>query len=106
MPFFRLCLFPNVIQSAALGNGEGVIYVVIFLLLLTALFAPIFMQLFGGDFGFIDEDESELRCDTFWQSYLTLIMVSLYPIFLSCTPLLMLLSIPSYHRSIPVKLGQ
>ena len=51
------------------------IYVVAFLLLCTALCCPIFMQLFGGDFGFIGQDETELRCDTFWESYLTLIMV-------------------------------
>ncbi|KAI9495474.1 Ion transport protein-domain-containing protein [Zychaea mexicana] len=61
--------------SAALGTGESVIYVVAFLLLCTALCSPIFMQVFGGDFGFIDQDESELRCDTFWESYLTLIML-------------------------------
>ncbi|KAI9259454.1 hypothetical protein BDA99DRAFT_538416 [Phascolomyces articulosus] len=61
--------------SAALGTGESVIYVVAFLLLCTALCSPIFMQLFGGDFGFIEQDESELRCDTFWESYLTLIML-------------------------------
>ncbi|KAI8140598.1 Ion transport protein-domain-containing protein [Fennellomyces sp. T-0311] len=61
--------------SAALGTGESVIYVVVFLLLCTALCSPIFMQLFGGDFSFIGQDESELRCDTFWESYLTLIML-------------------------------
>lgn len=33
------------------------------------------MELFGGDFNFIEPDDTELRCDTFWQSFLTLIMV-------------------------------
>ncbi|KAI8064552.1 Ion transport protein-domain-containing protein, partial [Gongronella butleri] len=61
---------------AALGTGESVINVMIFLLLSTALFSPIFMQLFGGDFSYIMEDnDPELRFDTFWQSFLTLIMI-------------------------------
>ncbi|KAI9312156.1 Ion transport protein-domain-containing protein [Dichotomocladium elegans] len=71
-----LCI-PRVrhLLAVALGTGEGVAYVVSFLLLFSALFAPIFMQLFGGDFTFIGYDEPTLRCDTFWQSYLTLIML-------------------------------
>ena len=40
-----------------------------------------FMQMFGGDFvGFITPNQTSLRCDTFWQSFLTLIMVSLDPL--------------------------
>ncbi|KAI8093916.1 Ion transport protein-domain-containing protein [Halteromyces radiatus] len=62
--------------NAALGTGESVINVIIFLLWSTALFAPIFMQLFGGDFvGFMEPNDDRLRFDTFWQSFLALIML-------------------------------
>ncbi|CAO3588343.1 unnamed protein product [Absidia cylindrospora] len=62
--------------NAALGTGESVMNVVIFLLLSTALFAPIFMQMFGGDFvDFIEPNDDRLRFDTFWQSFLALIMI-------------------------------
>ncbi|KAF7722394.1 calcium channel protein [Apophysomyces ossiformis] len=61
-------------MAAALGSGESIINVVVFLVLATALCAPIFMLMFGGDFSFIEPDETELRFDTFWQSFVTLIM--------------------------------
>ena len=63
-------------MSSAIGSGEGVINVGLFLLWSTALFAPISMQLFGGDFGFMDYDEQELRFDTFLQAFLSLFDVS------------------------------
>ncbi|ORX56168.1 hypothetical protein DM01DRAFT_1303553 [Hesseltinella vesiculosa] len=60
----------------ALGTGESVMNVLVFLLLSTALFAPIFMQLFGGDFiNIMSENDTSLRFDTFWQSFVTLIMI-------------------------------
>ncbi|KAI8338655.1 Ion transport protein-domain-containing protein [Chlamydoabsidia padenii] len=62
--------------NAALGTGESVVNVVIFLLLCSALFAPMFMQMFGGDFVDIMEPNADrLRFDTFWQSFLALIMI-------------------------------
>ncbi|CAO3675097.1 unnamed protein product [Umbelopsis ramanniana] len=73
--FYRLILcLPRVrrLLSSAIGSGEGVINVGLFLLWSTALFAPISMQLFGGDFGFMDYDEQELRFDTFLQAFLSL----------------------------------
>ncbi|KAG0185974.1 calcium channel protein [Apophysomyces sp. BC1034] len=71
-----LCL-PRVrrILAAALGSGESITNVVVFLVLATALCSPIFMLMFGGDFGFIEPNETELRFDTFWQSFVTLIML-------------------------------
>jgi len=77
--FYRLILcLPRVrrLLSSAIGSGEGVINVGLFLLWSTALFAPISMQLFGGDFGFMDYDEQELRFDTFLQAFLSLFDVS------------------------------
>ncbi|KAI8381166.1 Ion transport protein-domain-containing protein [Radiomyces spectabilis] len=61
---------------AALGTGESFINVLIFLVLSTALCSPIFMQMFGGDFvDFIEPNATEMRFDTFWQSFLTLIVL-------------------------------
>ncbi|KAI9307562.1 Ion transport protein-domain-containing protein [Cunninghamella echinulata] len=71
-------LVPRVekLLNAALGTGESFINVVIFLLLSTALFSTVFMQLFGGDFvDFMEPNDEKLRFDTFWQSYVSLIML-------------------------------
>lgn len=48
----------------------------LFLLWSIALFAPISMQMFGGDFGFMNYDDQELRFDTFLQAFLSLFDVS------------------------------
>lgn len=49
------------------------------MLLSTALFSTVFMQLFGGDFvGFIEPNDEKLRFDTFWQSFISLIMVTVF----------------------------
>ncbi|CAO3641997.1 unnamed protein product [Mucor hiemalis] len=62
--------------SAALGTGESVIYVMVFLVLATALCSTLFMQMFGGDYdGVIDITDPENRFDTFWQSFVSLIVV-------------------------------
>lgn len=62
--------------SAALGTGESVIYVMVFLVLATALCATIFMQMFGGDFDSVIEiTEPGNRFDTFYESFVSLIVV-------------------------------
>ncbi|CAO3628226.1 unnamed protein product [Cunninghamella blakesleeana] len=62
--------------NAAFGTGESFINVIAFMLLSTALFSTVFMQLFGGDFvDFVEPNEEKLRFDTFWQSFLSLIML-------------------------------
>ncbi|CEP11360.1 hypothetical protein [Parasitella parasitica] len=62
--------------SAALGTGESVLYVMVFLILATALCSTIFMQMFGGDYSdIVSVDEPENRFDTFWESFVSLIVV-------------------------------
>jgi hypothetical protein len=88
-----------------LGTGESVINVVIFLLLSTALFAPIFMQMFGGDFvEFMEPNDDRLRFDTFWQAFLALIMVSGGKT--ACSTMRWIYSFLVFCRSTPVKRGQ
>ncbi|KAI7871731.1 Ion transport protein-domain-containing protein [Spinellus fusiger] len=76
---YRLLIcFPRVrrIIYAALGSGESIINVVLFLVMSTALCCPIFMQMAGGDFGsVIGPNDTALRFDTFFQSFITLIMI-------------------------------
>ncbi|KAI8075574.1 Ion transport protein-domain-containing protein [Thamnidium elegans] len=72
-----ICL-PRVrrLLSSALGTGESVIYVMVFLILATALCAVVFMQMFGGDYdGILELTEPGNRFDTFWQSFVSLIVV-------------------------------
>lgn len=48
----------------------------VFLILATALCAVVFMQMFGGDYDrIIDLEEPANRFDTFWQSFVSLIVV-------------------------------
>jgi hypothetical protein len=48
----------------------------VFLILATALCSTLFMQMFGGDYGHVlPIDESGNRFDTFWQSFVSLIVV-------------------------------
>ncbi|KAL9549481.1 hypothetical protein PS6_006058 [Mucor atramentarius] len=62
--------------SAALGTGESVIYVMVFLILATALCSTVFMQMFGGDYTDVTTPEDpENRFDTFWESFVSLIVV-------------------------------
>ncbi|RCH93740.1 calcium channel protein [Rhizopus azygosporus] len=61
---------------AALGTGENVFNVMVFLILATALCATMFMQMFGGDFNdLFSYTDAENRFDTFWQSFVSLIIV-------------------------------
>lgn len=76
--FSFLCTNVNnrIKKSAALGTGESVIYVMVFLILATALCAVVFMQMFGGDYdGILELTEPGNRFDTFWQSFVSLIVV-------------------------------
>ncbi|KAI9268809.1 Ion transport protein-domain-containing protein [Sporodiniella umbellata] len=72
-----LCI-PRVrrLVTSALGTGESVLNVMIFLVLGTALCATMFMQMFGGDFEKIAElTDPSNRFDNFWQSFVSLIVV-------------------------------
>ncbi|EIE92076.1 hypothetical protein RO3G_16787 [Rhizopus delemar RA 99-880] len=61
---------------SALGTGESVLNVMIFLVLATALCATMFMQMFGGDYdGILALTDPSNRFDTFWQSFVSLIVV-------------------------------
>ncbi|KAI8378320.1 Ion transport protein-domain-containing protein [Blakeslea trispora] len=60
----------------ALGTGESVFNVMVFLVLATALCSTIFMQMFGGDFTeVVSNTDTENRFDTFWQSFVSLIVI-------------------------------
>ncbi|KAI7900056.1 Ion transport protein-domain-containing protein [Cokeromyces recurvatus] len=60
----------------ALGTGESVIYVMIFLILATALCSTVFMQMFGGDYGeIVTNTDPANKFDTFWESFVSLIVV-------------------------------
>ncbi|RCI07266.1 calcium channel protein [Rhizopus stolonifer] len=62
--------------TSALGTGESVLNVMIFLVLGTALCSTMFMQLFGGDYSDIaDLTDPSNRFDNFWQSFVSLIVV-------------------------------
>ncbi|KAI8977429.1 Ion transport protein-domain-containing protein [Mycotypha africana] len=62
--------------SAALGSGESVLYVMVFLILATAFCATVFMQMFGGDyFDILALDDPQPRFDTFWEAFVSLIVV-------------------------------
>ncbi|KAI9483591.1 MAG: Ion transport protein-domain-containing protein [Benjaminiella poitrasii] len=61
---------------AALGTGESVIYVMVFLILATALCSTAFMQMFGGDYGnIVTNTDPANKFDTFWESFVALIVV-------------------------------
>ncbi|KAI8993323.1 Ion transport protein-domain-containing protein [Pilobolus umbonatus] len=70
--------FPRVerLLIAALGTGENVIYVMVFLILTTALCSVVFMQMFGGDYeNLVPENMAANRFDTFWEAFVALIVV-------------------------------
>lgn len=59
-----------------MGTGENVFNVMVFLILATALCATMFMQMFGGDFNdLFSYTDAANRFDTFWQSFVSLIIV-------------------------------
>lgn len=59
-----------------MGTGESVIYVMVFLILATALCSTVFMQMFGGDYSDVtSSSDPENRFDTFWESFVSLIVV-------------------------------
>ncbi|KAG0747200.1 hypothetical protein G6F57_006621 [Rhizopus arrhizus] len=63
-------------KVSALGTGESVLNVMIFLVLATALCATMFMQMFGGDYDeILALTDPDNRFDTFWQSFVSLIVV-------------------------------
>jgi hypothetical protein len=49
-----------------------------FTFLVLFLLAPISVQLFGGDFNFIGEDEASMRFDNSYQAFLALFQVRLF----------------------------
>ncbi|KAI8378680.1 Ion transport protein-domain-containing protein [Choanephora cucurbitarum] len=60
----------------ALGTGESVFNVMVFLVLATALCSTVFMQMFGGDFDDVASNtDASNRFDTFWQSFVSLIVI-------------------------------
>lgn len=48
----------------------------VFLILATALLSTVFMQMFGGDYNdIVTVTDPENRFDTFWESFVSLIVV-------------------------------
>lgn len=60
------------IQSDVIGDGQGLINLTFFTFLVLFLLAPISVQLFGGDFSFVDDDEPSMRFDNSYQAFLAL----------------------------------
>ncbi|RCH90012.1 calcium channel protein, partial [Rhizopus stolonifer] len=77
--FYRLFIcIPRVrrLLLRALGTGESVFNVMVFLILATALCATVFMQMFGGDFDdIVSKTDTDNRFDTFWESFISLIVI-------------------------------
>ncbi|KAI9485907.1 MAG: Ion transport protein-domain-containing protein [Benjaminiella poitrasii] len=68
-------LFPGVLQllSDAVGDGQGILNLTFFTFLVLFLLAPISVQLFGGDFKFVDEPS--MRFDNSYQAFLALFQI-------------------------------
>lgn len=64
------------IQSDVVGDGQGLINLTFFTFLVLFLLAPISVQLFGGDFRFVDNDEPSMKFDNSYQAFLALFQAS------------------------------
>lgn len=61
-----------------IGDGQGIRNLTFFTFLVISLLAPIAVQLFGGDFGFVKEDEPSMRFDNSYQAFLAIFQVCVY----------------------------
>ncbi|RCI02224.1 calcium channel protein, partial [Rhizopus stolonifer] len=70
-------LFPGVLQliSDVVGEGQGIINLTFFTFLVLFLLSPLSVQLFGGDFTFVDENEPSMRFDNFYQAFLSVFQI-------------------------------
>ncbi|KAI8644851.1 Ion transport protein-domain-containing protein [Parasitella parasitica] len=70
-------LFPGVLVllSDAIGDGQGILNLTFFTFLVLLLLSPISVQLFGGDFKFIEQDEPSMRFDNSYQAFLALFQI-------------------------------
>ncbi|KAI8874899.1 hypothetical protein K501DRAFT_280887, partial [Backusella circina FSU 941] len=58
--------------SDVIGDGQGILNLTFFTFLVLLLLAPISVQLFGGDFNFVESDEPSMRFDNSYQAFLAL----------------------------------
>ncbi|KAI7904858.1 Ion transport protein-domain-containing protein [Cokeromyces recurvatus] len=70
-------LFPGVLQllSDAIGDGQGILNLTFFTFLVLFLLAPMSVQLFGGDFTFVGDNEPSMRFDNSYQAFLALFQI-------------------------------
>ncbi|KAK4512387.1 uncharacterized protein ATC70_003085 [Mucor velutinosus] len=70
-------LLPGVLRllSDVIGDGQGIINLTFFTFLVLLLLSPMSVQLFGGDFRFVPEDEPSMRFDNSYQAFLALFQI-------------------------------
>ncbi|KAI7889601.1 Ion transport protein-domain-containing protein [Mucor mucedo] len=70
-------LFPGVVKLLVyvIGDGQGIRNLTFFTFLVISLLAPIAVQLLGGDFGFVKEDEPSMRFDNSYQAFLAIFQI-------------------------------
>ncbi|KAL7311607.1 calcium channel protein [Mucor circinelloides] len=70
-------LFPGVLRllSDVIGDGQGIMNLTFFTFLVLLLLSPMSVQLFGGDFKFVQEDEPSMRFDNSYQAFLALFQI-------------------------------
>ncbi|GAN08579.1 cation channel family protein [Mucor ambiguus] len=70
-------LFPGVLRllSDVIGDGQGIMNLTFFTFLVLLLLSPMSVQLFGGDFKFVPEDEPSMRFDNWYQAFLALFQI-------------------------------
>lgn len=62
-------------QSDVIGDGQGIMNLTFFTFLVLLLLSPMSVQLFGGDFKFVPEDEPSMRFDNSYQAFLALFQI-------------------------------
>ncbi|KAF1800899.1 Ion transport protein-domain-containing protein [Mucor lusitanicus] len=70
-------LFPGVLRLLVdvIGDGQGIMNLTFFTFLVLLLLSPMSVQLFGGDFKFVPEDEPSMRFDNSYQAFLALFQI-------------------------------
>ncbi|KAG1114760.1 hypothetical protein G6F42_014107 [Rhizopus arrhizus] len=61
--------------SDVIGDGQGIMNLTFFTFLVLLLLSPMSVQLFGGDFKFVQEDEPSMRFDNSYQAFLALFQI-------------------------------
>ncbi|CEP10750.1 hypothetical protein [Parasitella parasitica] len=61
--------------SDAVGDGQGILNLTFFTFLVLLLLSPMSVQLFGGDFKFVGQDEPSMRFDNSYQAFLALFQI-------------------------------